>query len=271
MLTVTPGAVGKRSALIPTSRLSTTDVAEIRRRIGDHPVFRLYFETALEALDRGEDNRRFRVSAAGGLIQAIDFDTLTVMTAIGALTEMELALIIAEPPPIELHLERNTAETVRRIAPGRITADLELRYYTLAPEHPVKPDPRCERLHAENLPEIRAFAHGYNPKTVFSDWMIELPLYGLREAGELMAIGGVIDRHAGLGVCMLGNFVTATKARGRGYAKALCRTLVAGLRTEGYRTTTLCTTTDNVAARRAYEAVGFRCLEMRVQLELSGG
>ena len=258
-----------RPALVPTSALSAANIAEIRRRIGDHLIFRLYFETALEALQNGEDNRRFLLSGAGGLIQAIDFDTLTVMTATGTVTGAEAGLLTTAAGATELHLPPAHAEPVRRIAHDRITGDLELRYSALSMDHAVEPGPHCQRLGPDNLAEIRAFARRHNPKTVFSDWMIELPVFGLRIDGVLMAIGGVITTHAGLGACMLGNFVTAPFARRRGHAKSLCRTLVAAMANAGYQRIALCTAADNVAACRAYETVGFRCLETRVQIDLA--
>jgi ribosomal protein S18 acetylase RimI-like enzyme len=255
--------------LTPTSGLSSDAIAEIRRRIGDHPIFRLYFETALEALARGEDNRRFLISEAGGLIQSIDFDTQSVTTAISPLTDAEVGLLIVTGHPVELHLDTALAKRVRRIATNRITADLALRFYILPPDHAVYPDTRCHRLWPSDLTEIRNFARRHNPATIFSDWMIDLPLLGVRLAGELEAIGGVIASHSGSGARMLGNFVTAPEARGQGYAKALCGTLAATSRAAGYDTIALCTTRDNVPACRAYEAVGFRCMETRTQIELA--
>lgn len=257
------------ASLTPTSGLSGADIAEIRRRVGDHPIFRLYFETALDALADGKDDRRFLVSAAGGLIQAIQFDTLAVMTASAPLTEAEAGLLTNNVGPVELHLDTAVAQGVRHAAKHRITADLTLRYYLLPPDHSVDADPRCQPLGPADLAETRDFARRHNPKTVFSDWMIQQPFLGLRVAGECVAVAGVIAGHAGLGTCMLGNFVTAPEARGRGYAKALCRTLAAAARQAGYANIALCTTEDNIAACRAYEAVGFRCVETRRQVELA--
>ena len=255
--------------MVPTSALSAANIAEIRRRIGEHPIFRLYFETALRALNAGEDNRRFMLSEAGGLIQSIQFDTLLVMTVTSPVTDEEIGLLTTEQAAIELHLDAAVSPVVRRVAASRITADQELRYYVLPADSPLAAGPRCLRLGQSDLAEVRDFARRHNPKSVFSDWMIDLAMFGLRAGGALEAIGGVIARDAETSTCMLGNFITAPQARGKGHAQALCRMLVHTLRQEGFRTIALCTTADNVAACRAYEAVGFQCVETRTQLDLS--
>lgn len=258
-----------RPTLIPTSALTTTEIAEIRRRIGPHPVWRLYFETALEALERGEDNRAFLFSKTGGLIMAIAFNTLTVMTAMSPLSESELAVMIQHFGATELHLDEDLAKRVRAAAGDRVNADLELLFYKIPEDIAADDQPAIERLGPEALQEIRDFTRRWNPSTIFSDWMIDLPTSGIRSDGELVALAGVIAEHWGSRTRMLGNFITAPDARGRGHAKALCRALVAKSRATGFKTITLCTTADNIGARRAYEAVGFRRVEVRRQIDLA--
>ena len=83
----------------------------------------------------------------------------------------------------------------------------------------------------------------------------------------MVACGGVIAM-AGE-IANVGNFLTAPYARGRGLARAVAATLVHGLADHGIATVTLGTNDDNVAAWRAYEAIGFRCFDRAVQLNLS--
>jgi ribosomal protein S18 acetylase RimI-like enzyme len=106
------------------------------------------------------------------------------------------------------------------------------------------------------------------PETVFSSWMLEQPFVGLYERGLLTATGGTIILNGDLRTCNIGNFLTASTARGRGLAKIVAKHLIVLLQEEGIKIFTLGTTEENIPAWRAYEAIGFRIQETRPQFDL---
>jgi GNAT superfamily N-acetyltransferase len=257
-------------AFVPTSALSSSGIADIRRIVAGHPVFVLYFETALDALAEGRDNRSVLIGEARqGAILSIDFEGLTIRTSIGALTPAELAQAPTTDRRAELHLAPAHLEPVRRACEARIAASRTLRYYRLDTSAGTTADPRCRRLGPDDLAMVTDFYRRHYPATVFSRWMLEEAFLGLFENGVLLACGGVISRSNRLAAANIGNFLTHPAQRRRGLGRALVGALVGLLAGEGLRQFLLGANADNIGACRAYEAVGFRLIEARPQLDLA--
>ncbi len=119
----------------------------------------------------------------------------------------------------------------------------------------------AHRLDTSDLDELRGFlegrAYAEGEGGFFQPYMLELgPYYAIRDAGEIVAAGGVhvlSERH---GVAGLGNIVTHPGFRGRGYAgvitRALCRELIPRI-----PVIALNVRRDNAPAVRCYTSVGF--------------
>ena len=124
--------------------------------------------------------------------------------------------------------------------------------------------PGIERLGAEHTAEIedfrakRAYRDGEKAGGFFAPYMLEMfPWFGLREHGDLVSVAGVHVFSQRYGVAALGNVATTPARRGRGLGRAVCarlaRELAARVPLVG-----LNVATSNTAARRCYEALGFR-------------
>lgn len=253
----------------PTSSLTDCEIAWLRGLLRPRPMFRLYFEAALEALAEGLDNRSYLLGEARrGMAFSMAFDAVTVRTTVGELCGGELREVAEVPGRAELHVEPEHLEAVREACGARIEVVKTLRYYRLCGRPSGDPDPRCRLLGEADFEAAARLFREHYPGTVFSSWMLALPFIGLFEDGELAACGGVHALDRGLGACILGNFLTQPARRGRGLAQAVARTLVLRLIELGYPDCLLGAAAENPAACRAYEAVGFRVLEERPQIEL---
>lgn len=255
-------------ALLPTTDLDEVRIQAIREFLADRPLFRLYFEAALDACEK---NRSVLIAADGrGLVLSIDFEAVTVRTTIGTLSPPELATAIRTSRRAELHLEAEHLEVARPLLVGRIEAIEDLIYYRLDAPSDAGVDRRCRLLGPGDLERVAAFYREHYRQTVFSAWMLAQPFVGLFEDGRLLACGGVIAWNRALGMANLGNFLTHPDWRGRGLARAVARTLIAHLEGLGIRVFLLGTVASNLAARRVYESLGFRLNDARPQVDVAG-
>jgi ribosomal protein S18 acetylase RimI-like enzyme len=151
---------------------------------------------------------------------------------------------------------------------GRIGAVRRLRYYLQIGPTGARRDPRCRSLGPGDLGVLQEFYRRYYAGTIFSAWMLDQPFFGIVEDGEIVAAGGVVAWHRELRAANLGNFLTRPDRRGKGLARAITATVLAELEELGFEEFTLGTYEENAAACRAYEAVGFRVLEQRLELDI---
>jgi ribosomal protein S18 acetylase RimI-like enzyme len=253
-----------------TSSLLDQEISWIRVFLKDSPLFLLYFECAIDDLRRqGLDNRSFHIGKnRKGLIQSIAFDGITIATAVGELDESELTALLAFPAQLELHVETDHAAILIPASGPRLKKVSLLQYYRLSLHRSFQRDPRCRWLTEDDFEVVSAFYRKHYPQTVFSKWMLKLPFVGLFEQDELVSSAGVIIAHDGLGSCNLGNFLTAPHSRGKGLARTVAEHLIEELRGRGIQTVLLGTTSDNLAACRAYEKLGFEVFATRPQLDL---
>jgi len=125
--------------------------------------------------------------------------------------------------------------------------------------------PGIETLGPEHAAELDAFygERAFGPSEhlgFYERCMLEqFPWFALRERGELVSVAGVHVFSRRYGVAALANVATAPARRGRGLARAVCarlaRELAAHVPLVG-----LNVASANAAARRCYEALGFRAV-----------
>jgi ribosomal protein S18 acetylase RimI-like enzyme len=254
--------------LRPTSALSGDELVWVRRFLAERPLFALYFDSAIEDLDRGLDNREVHIGEDRlGLILGIAFEGLTVRTAIGQLSPTELQLLPETPMPAELHVEAAHEPVLADLCRDRLLQILDMRSYRRAAGG-AGPDPGARDLTIADRAAVQAFVTAHNPRNVFSDWMLALPFAAIEENGAIVATAGTIVMAGGR--ALIGNFLTRPDCRGRGLARRLALHLAARLGESGVAEVFLATTADNLAACRAYERAGYTMIEARRQWDLKG-
>jgi GNAT superfamily N-acetyltransferase len=254
------------SDLRPLSALSAEERDGILRFLGEDGVLPLYFETAIEDLARGIDNRLVLIGRERrGLILGIAFADLEAFTVIGGLDDAELGLIWMRSMPAELHVSADIAERVRPRLGGRLIAEHVMRVETCTIGTRTV-DSLCRTMIPADAERLAAFYRAHNPRSVFSPWMLDHPFIAIEEAGEIVAGAGVLALSRRLGWALIGNFLTRPDRHGRGLARRIGETLLAALGRNG---AALVTTDDNNAARSVYRTLGFSLAEAMVQLDLN--
>ena len=255
-------------ALRPLSALSAAERDWIAGFLGHGGVLPLYFETAIEDLARGIDNRLVLIGRERkGLVLGITFAGLEAFTIVGFLDEAELRATYTRPMPGELHVTTELAEDLRPHLRDRLAAELAMRIETCTIDAHAT-DPHCQVMSADDADRLTAFYDAHNPRHVFSPWMLEHPFIAIVEQGEILAGAGVLALSRRLGWALVGNFLTRPDQRGRGLARRVGQTLLAALKRNGIGHAALVTTDDNAAARSVYRNLGFTLAEVRVELDL---
>lgn len=133
-----------------------------------------------------------------------------------------------------------------------------------------------EPLAMRDLPELQrffreaAYAPGEREARFFEPYMLETgPYFGVREAGELISVGGVHVHSLQQRVAAVGNLATRPDRRRRGWGRAIaaavCRELAGSVDQIG-----LNVEASNLGAIRCYEALGFRPVCSYLEATLSG-
>ena len=147
---------GRVPEFVPTSRLAAAEIAWIRGFLQGWPLFRLYFESGLEALSRGIDNRALLIGRRRrGMLFSIDFDTVTIRTSAGELDPDEIRMAAATGRRAELHLERAHKEEIEQMCPERVEAVRTLVDYALhGPAAGAAPRPNTEQAASRGRPTV---------------------------------------------------------------------------------------------------------------------
>lgn len=256
------------NALRPLSALSAEERDWVARFLGDDGILPLYFDTALEDLPRGIDNRLVLIGRErSGLVLGIRFAGLEVFTIVGDLGAAELRETYTRPMSGELHVTAERAAQLRPHLRDRLVAALAMRTETCTlGTH--APDPLCQMMTRADADRLAAFYDRHYARHVFSPWMLEHPCIAVVEQGEILSAAGVLAMSKRLGWALIGNFLTRPDQRGRGLARRVGQTLLAALARNGIGHAALVTTDDNAAARSVYRDLGFALAEARVQLDL---
>lgn len=114
--------------------------------------------------------------------------------------------------------------------------------------------------HQDELAELYADgdATGEAPDFFLASQLDDETFFGVREHGTLVAAGGTHLYSAAESVAAIGNIYTRRWHRGHGHASAVVHAIVAQLRSRGIGTIALNVRTENLAAIRLYERLGFK-------------
>ena len=252
-----------------TSELNTDEKNWVAQFLEDRAPYNLYFSAAFEALEKGLDNREFLISHSfEGVALMITFDSLKVVTLVGKFLERELKRLSEMSGRIELHIDAGHARSLLPLFKERLTRTEALKYYRMDKYYPYVAELEGARLLTpEDFEIAKDFFEKHYPGTIFSQWMLEMPFAGLFVDGELVATGGTVAIDKRLKSCNIGNFLTSPQHRGKRYCQKVAKFLVNHLFEQGIVTYTLGTTEENVAAWRAYESIGFKLIDRRIELE----
>jgi RimJ/RimL family protein N-acetyltransferase len=255
--------------LRPLSAVSANDRDWLAGFIADQPILSLYFETALEDLARGIDNRLVLIGRQRrGFILGLAFDMADVVTVFGVLDGDEIKMVASRPRRVEVCARVGMAEAVQTHCEDRLEGVFGMRIYARSTEPTATADPRSRRLTPNDLSIAAAFYRAHYPQTVFSAWMLDLPFLALFDGGRIVAAAGVLAISRRRRWAIIGNFLTDPAWRGRGLAKRVGSDLISMLKTDGVDHVALVTTDQNEAAWRVYEGLGFGLAERWVQLDL---
>ena len=105
----------------------------------------------------------------------------------------------------------------------------------------------------------KLYASGDGGGVAFAPFQLDTGLFrGIRQDGELVAVAGVQVISRNEGVAAVGNIFTRPDCRSQGLAQVVTSAVVSAVREAGIPTIGLKVRTDNEAAIRAYENIGFR-------------
>jgi predicted GNAT family acetyltransferase len=125
-------------------------------------------------------------------------------------------------------------------------------------------------LGTEDLDDLAELYREAYPGTWFEPHQLDSGRYvGIREDGRLVCVAGLHVYSPAYGVAALGNVATLPAARGRGLAQGACAALCRLLLDDGIATIALNVRADNIAARRAYERIGFETVAEYVEASLA--
>lgn len=99
---------------------------------------------------------------------------------------------------------------------------------------------------------------GEAPDWFMPEMLVHGVYYGVREAGELVAVAGTHVVSVSEGVGCIGNIYTRRDRRGRGFGTQVTAAVTARLLSVKLETIALNVGADNVSAIRVYERLGFR-------------
>jgi ribosomal protein S18 acetylase RimI-like enzyme len=252
------------------------DAATLRRILYADPVWSAYaiadLQPALQPLCRWFVGRAGVETEAGeglvllygGLEPAVLFATGPAAAVADALAQADAA--DALPDSVYLSIRPEHEEALERwyAVTGSDDRRPMVRMHLRAVHHIHTEDrPDLVRLHADDASRLaRLYAEGgdFAPDAFAPAQLEGGVFYGIEEPyppHALLAAGGthVVDWEAGVGA--IGNFYTASQARGRGLAGILLNAVVRDLRAGYVDTIVLSVDQRNSAASRLYERHGF--------------
>jgi RimJ/RimL family protein N-acetyltransferase len=257
------------AVLVATSALTAADRQRLRQTLADRPWFDFYYRCAVGDLAKGLDNRFYHLPPTdAGLVLGIHFDGVDIVSTLGDVSNAVLAELAARPDRAEWHLEPAHVPAALRQTGDRLRRQDAIRYYRCDPLPDGVWDARCRPITRGDAAEVAAFFAAHYPETILSPWMLDLPFVGVWEGDRLVATAGTLVWHRELAACHIGCFLTDPAERGRGLAKVAAQALFHLLRREGMTVAMLGVFEGNVAAWRAYEALGFACVDRRPVLYL---
>jgi GNAT superfamily N-acetyltransferase len=234
-----------------------------------HPVLSLYWVAGIGDLARGIDNRLVHLGQEGaGVILGATFGDLSVFSFCGRLADADISYSVAVPGAVELHVPEGDAARYAAIAGRRLKQSRGMLLMASPTTHLDEVPVGCLDLHAAHVRDVAAFYRNHYPDTVFDDYMLSMPFVGGFADDQLVACAGTIAVSRALRAAVVGHFATAPDYRGEGFAARLGSLLLDRLGRHGFDMAYLATTTENAAAIRTYEKLGFVPIERLVHLDL---
>lgn len=251
------------------SELSPAERAAIDTLLRPDPILSFYWATAIEDLARVVDNRLVLLCAGGqGVIIGAVFGKLSVFSPYGTVTDADIAVCATWPGVVEIHAPLVDASRYLTLAQPRLKEVREMLVFGC--QLPLADGPTMDhrRLGPTDSDIVAAFYRTHYAETAFDPYMLFMPFVGAFEGGQLIACAGTLVQSMREKAALIGHFATALSARNKGFAKGLGRALVQILAGQGFRTVYLATTAENQAAISAYERLGFRVVDRRLQIDL---
>ncbi|MCD4828934.1 MAG: GNAT family N-acetyltransferase [Candidatus Cloacimonetes bacterium] len=239
----------------------TTDIDSLRRFWDKRPLLYIYeLGDLAPAWSRwcsfwgGFEDGRLVVAA----LQYNKFDTPVLLLLAPGINDT-LCQFAAElaphlPDRLYVHIHPDLVDSLPGFLPGDATPALKMG---LADRTALPPAPACETLTSEHGPEVRALLDAAYPGHYFDEATLATGVYrGIREGGELVAVGGVHVNAPEEGVAALGNIGVRTDRRGHGLGRAVTLAVCHALPSE-VRCIGLNVYAHNEAAIRIYQRLGF--------------
>ncbi|MBK8157536.1 MAG: GNAT family N-acetyltransferase [Rhodospirillaceae bacterium] len=251
------------------SELGSAERKAVVDLLGPDKVLSFYWHSGEADLARGIDNRLVRRCGEGqGVIIGACFGDLAVFSPYGEIADADIVACTQWGGAVEIHAPQGDEERYRNLIGQRLVQAREMLVYglELSPVTDVRTDYR--RLSPADLNVVSAFYRTHYPETAFAPYMLEMPFIGIFENEALVASAGTLARSDEQRTALIGHFLTAPAARGRGLAKASGRALLQTLGQMGYHWAYLTTTLENGPANTVYQQLGFRVVDRRIQFDL---
>jgi GNAT superfamily N-acetyltransferase len=235
-----------------------TSASEIRGILQRDPGWSLY---ALGDLAPGYFEHCEWHSADGAVVLLYRAATPAVLFATGSPKTVARLVEQVADPEVYLHVRPKVAEA---LAPQYRGTGLKPMWRMLLEPALFRPE-ECagrRRLGSEDLAAIEQLyadgrQTGESPDSFFPPMVARGVFFGVREAGELVAVAGTHLAVPAEGVAAIGNVYTRRDRRGRGLAGALTSAVAAELLRMGIPTVGMNVNQRNDTAVRVYERLGF--------------
>ena len=186
-----------------------------------------------------------------------------IVFAIGAAADLAPLFRELDAPVISLHVQPHVLTPLES---AYRPTDIRHMWRMVVEPSSFRPVPTADviSLDASDLGAVNALyergrLNGDGP-TFFHPSMLEQGMFrGIREGADLIAVAGTHLHSTELGVCTIGNIYTHPDRRRRGLAARATSAVVSDAIQQRIGTIVLNVGQENVAARRVYEQLGFRC------------
>jgi RimJ/RimL family protein N-acetyltransferase len=187
----------------------------------------------------------------------------------GAMESLLRAALEELPSPLYVHATARLLDVLEARF-GVVEAHTHLKLALRLPGEIDRHAVPVDVLGTEDLEDLDELYREAYPGTWFEPHQLDTGRYvGIREDGRLVCVAGLHVYSPAYGVAALGNVATLPAARGRGLAQGACAALCRLLLDDGIATIALNVRADNIAARRAYERIGFETVAEYVEASLA--
>lgn len=252
------------------SELGSAERKAVADLLAPDKVLSFYWVSGEADLGRGIDNRLVRRCGEGrGVIIGARFGDLAVFSPYGEISDADIVACAQVDGTVEIHAPLDDQQRYRDLIGQRLLQAREMLVYGVELPGVTGALTDYRRLTPADLDVVQAFYRTHYPETAFDTYMLEMPFVGIFENNALVASAGTLARSEEMQAALIGHFLTAPAARGRGLAKASGRALLQTLGQAGYRAAYLATTLENAPANSVYRRLGFSVVDRRLQFDLN--